>query len=708
MNRKIVLFVLIILGVSSIVAWYRFPTAKAIIWIEGHITSDTTWTPVDTYRVINNTYVDPGVTLTMLPGVHVQFADGFSLFIDGSLNATGTEIDPIEFTSSRATPSPGVWNTIRFRGSLSDSFSLENVKVEYAVDGIRIDSLGNVHVKGSNFSNNSEAGILVVKGSYLAVEENKFSSNQYGVLAQDLSGIIANGNSFTHNYKDGISWEKNNLENATISENLFLWNGERGLSFSGWNIRNLTLTKNAISFNAGHGINVYSSRVGDSPNPIDTYLANVTISANEIEMNGGDGVNLRSQSGYYIYGPANTSLCNITIQDNNIISNGGDAVDLFSDGNYGYGHGGHSYLSNVRILNNTAYSNGFYLQSNAHTTWDIYGSYVANITIEDNFVQSGDGFRLSSKGSPAYLDTIKVSRNRIFSCYSGLTMTSETFVSEITISQNTISSCTANAVSVNGNHEENIDVSVVDNKLSSCHRGILVSGSCVSNVTGNSIGFNSYGIEYSISQNNMAGFNDIYGNDYGMNVIGGATVNAEYNYWGDSTGPYQPSLNPEGKGNPVNGNGVDLDFIPFLTSPQGYINQRPVAALSVDKKTVGVNETVTFDATNSTDDGRIDYYFFDFGDGTNSSWTPLPAVTHKYASNGTFYATVTVMDDYGVTSTNAQLIRVQIIVVPEFPSFLILPLFMIVTLIAVAFQRRKCVTVRRYLNRTEEFGRYRP
>jgi hypothetical protein len=39
--------------------------------------------------------------------------------------------------------------------------------------------------------------------------------------------------------------------------------------------------------------------------------------------------------------------------------------------------------------------------------------------------------------------------------------------------------------------------------------------------------------------------------------------------------------------------------------------------LKVDKTQPYLNETVTFDSTDSTGDGRIDYYF-DFGDGTNS------------------------------------------------------------------------------------------
>lgn len=62
---------------------------------------------------------------------------------------------------------------------------------------------------------------------------------------------------------------------------------------------------------------------------------------------------------------------------------------------------------------------------------------------------------------------------------------------------------------------------------------------------------------------------------------------------------------------------------------------------------MNINEPITFDASNSTDDGRINYYFFDFGDGKNSGWTTLPLVTHKYSSSGTYYATLIVGDDYG-------------------------------------------------------------
>ena len=98
----------------------------------------------------------------------------------------------------------------------------------------------------------------------------------------------------------------------------------------------------------------------------------------------------------------------------------------------------------------------------------------------------------------------------------------------------------------------------------------------------------------------------------------GATINAEYNYWGDSTGPYHESLNPYGRGNPVNGDGTDLDFIPFSTMPFGTINERPIAYITANKTTAIVNESIRFDASLSTDDGEVIYYFFDYGDGTNT------------------------------------------------------------------------------------------
>ncbi len=135
-----------------------------------------------------------------------------------------------------------------------------------------------------------------------------------------------------------------------------------------------------------------------------------------------------------------------------------------------------------------------------------------------------------------------------------------------------------------------------------------------------------------------------------MNVASNATVNAEYNYWGDRSGPYHESLNPYGKGNPVGGNGVNLDYIFFLIAPIDYKNTPPTAVLWTYKAVVAPNQAVTFIGTDSTDEGRVDKYFFDFGNGTNSSWTTLSIFFHNYTATGSYTARLRVMDDFGNVS----------------------------------------------------------
>ncbi|MCK4312867.1 MAG: hypothetical protein KAW88_09050, partial [Candidatus Cloacimonetes bacterium] len=92
------------------------------IEVEGHLTEDTTWFPDNNpYHVIDDVFVDEGVTLTILPGTEVKFHstsltcyDDFSnfvfyngtniakmLWVDGKIKAEGTEEDPITFTRAQ-------------------------------------------------------------------------------------------------------------------------------------------------------------------------------------------------------------------------------------------------------------------------------------------------------------------------------------------------------------------------------------------------------------------------------------------------------------------------------------------------------------------------------------------------------------------------------------------------------------------------------
>lgn len=64
-------------------------------------------------------------------------------------------------------------------------------------------------------------------------------------------------------------------------------------------------------------------------------------------------------------------------------------------------------------------------------------------------------------------------------------------------------------------------------------------------------------------------YNDIFENGCGMYIADPVQVNAEYNWWGDSTGPYHIT-NPYGLGDTVS-DGVDFD--PWLDHPVGVVEE---------------------------------------------------------------------------------------------------------------------------------------
>jgi len=205
------------------------------------------------------------------------------------------------------------------------------------------------------------------------------------------------------------------------------------------------------------------------------------------------------------------------------------------------------------------------------------------------------------------------------------------------------------------------DIIVSGNTLSSNSKGINVTGSISATITHNSISYNDIGICFLNATSSVSPhFNDIYGNIEGAKATSSQPINATYNYWGDATGPFHVSLNPYGKGNPVQSDGYDLDFVEFLSAPNGYINAQPTAWLLSDKILVQPNQPVIFIATNSSDDRRVDKYFFDFGDGLNTSWTTLSVFDHKYPLVETYVAKVKVMDDFGVISSNTASVTISV------------------------------------------------
>ncbi|MDS0301115.1 PKD domain-containing protein [Halogeometricum sp. S1BR25-6] len=84
----------------------------------------------------------------------------------------------------------------------------------------------------------------------------------------------------------------------------------------------------------------------------------------------------------------------------------------------------------------------------------------------------------------------------------------------------------------------------------------------------------------------------------------------------------------------------------------------PTAGLVASGADLATDEEVTFDASGSNDpDGRIAEYRWDFGDETTTV-TDGPSATHIYDEPGTYTATVTVVDDDGLSDSTQLTVQI--------------------------------------------------
>jgi len=708
------LLVLMLLQAISIL--YIAPAYAIPTWVEGHITKDTTWTLTGSpYRVVKDVVVDAGVTLTIEPGVRVEFADGSSLVVEGSLYAVGAADRIINFTSSRVDPFPGSWGTIKFIGSENELFKMNFCAVSFATQGVTIESLGRVVIEKSEFSNISGNGIQITGPSNIIVKDVviKLCKNGISASGTSLKDIIVTASSIVSNRENGIYLHNPSIEpgyaylfNVTISNNDISSNAKNGiylhsLGYRRSYIHDVIIQSNNISLNGENGIRLHSQGEVHLWSGADldgySYIYNVKISKNNVLFNKENGVILYSYGdGYPFSGYA--YIYDVVISENNISLNGGEGIYLHSSAS-GYYDAGYSYIHEVTISRNTVSSNmgnGIYIENLGERSADIYnlsmsknsilsnaksgikvysynsygpphGSHsIANLTILENEVSFNGEDGMSFSTPFGQLRSFKIRANIAFlNGENGISIGSPSvgeyvrylpdYMYYIVLSENKLSSNKKSGVSLIGRHYENVlfDILVQNNTISANNIGILIleDSSIKINITSNSISYNMIGVQFFESKDNLARYNDIYHNSYGMLISGGATVNAKHNYWGDVSGPYHPSLNPLGKGNPVNGDGKDLDFIPFSSNPFRRINERPLASLSISKKVDEASyQTILFDASNSTDDGRVIMYFFDFGDNVKSGWTTESLIEHTYTKVGNYTVRLTVMDDLGVAS----------------------------------------------------------
>ncbi len=198
-------------------------------YVGEHISEDTTWHIAGSpYVIANDVIIDAGSTLTLDPGVEVRFDGNFALIVNGSFYAIGNEDSPITFTSSEPNPVPGDWNTIEFTGAADESFIMKYSVIEYATDGLTIESAGKTTIEKSRVTDVSQRGIYVRDKSNTLISDNTIEVDGCGIYAEGekFSGIIITNNYIVSGDNRGIYISgqppESQIRNVTISNNTIL------------------------------------------------------------------------------------------------------------------------------------------------------------------------------------------------------------------------------------------------------------------------------------------------------------------------------------------------------------------------------------------------------------------------------------------------------------------------------------------------------
>lgn len=229
--------------------------AHAETEISGNITSDTTWTSVNSpYNILDTLQVFNGATLTIQEGVEVKTAKSKIIKIAGALIVNGTNINPVIFSSFGIDK----WQGIEFIDS--NNSQINNSIIENAGVAIDLKGISEVSMTSNIFRNNTRVITDTHGYQRMYFVNNTVYDNGdvfYGIRTSGNNNVFRN-NTFRNNssvFHHGYYTDNTTIDNNNFINNVFVIRGpEQGFGYgivsivnNWWNTTDTNLIDNLIN-----------------------------------------------------------------------------------------------------------------------------------------------------------------------------------------------------------------------------------------------------------------------------------------------------------------------------------------------------------------------------------------------------------------------------------------------------------------------------
>jgi RHS repeat-associated protein len=488
-------------------------------------------TQLEGYELNGNLVVPAGVTLTVEPGVSVMGQSGTQLTVRGHLAALGTAAQPITFTSATDT-GPNQWSGLFFDGGTGE---LRQVTLRYSgqFNGLEYSGLtarnvltGEVRLESSRVISNN-GGAATDNGLYLL--------NSRAAISGTLFQGNGNGANDYPLYVVGASTV------LTLTGSTFTGNSQDRVL-----VANGALLGSAATLRAQPALEGYEVE-GNYTIPAGSSL---NVEPGVVVM-GGSGFHLTILGHLQALGTAAQPITFTSAAD----TGPNQWAGLFFDGGTGelrqvtlrytgqFNGLVYSGLTARNVLTGEVRLESSRVISNNGGAATDYGLYLLN----SRAAISGTLFQDNGNGTNDYAVYDTGANNTLV------------------IVRSTIQNNGGHGLLVDGGIASLRFVTIADNPGDGIH------------LTGSLVEFSALG-------------SDIRGNGgFGLRNDTLVEADARYNWWGDSTGPYHPNLNPGGLGQQVSDNVI---FDPWLKAAGAWIG--PINQSATD------NTRLTYDSATST------------------------------------------------------------------------------------------------------------